>query len=274
VGSAGFLYRTEGRLGTSSVSVGSVFTIGEAGSLNEILRRALFRARLAEEDVAAQLGVDPKTVRRWLEGRLPYPRHRWALSALLGADEGDLWPELHAARAARSRPAEIKAVYPHRWAVPHEVWRDLFASAHREVDLLAYSALFIAEDAELLDILASKARAGVKVKITLGDPSSPHVAERGTEEGIGDAMPAKVKNALMLFRPLLGVGNVEIRLHQATLYNSFYRADDDLLVNQHVYGIPAVNAPVLHLRRVGDRRMFDSYVESLEHLQSSAVVLT
>ena len=44
-----------------------------------------------DEDVAARLQVDPKTVRRWLEGRVPYPRHRWLLAATLGLDEADLW---------------------------------------------------------------------------------------------------------------------------------------------------------------------------------------
>src|SRR5215471_18192246 len=107
-----------------------------------MLRRALFRARLGEEDVAAQLGVDPKTVRRWLEGRLPYPRHRLAVSHLLGADEADLWPEILADRGTQSQPEEIKVVYPHRWAVPREVWRQLFESAEHEIDILAYSGLF------------------------------------------------------------------------------------------------------------------------------------
>jgi hypothetical protein len=46
--------------------------------------------------------VDPKTVRRWLEGRVPYLRHRWALAGLLDADEADLWPELRARAAWRS----------------------------------------------------------------------------------------------------------------------------------------------------------------------------
>ena len=41
--------------------------------MNESLRRALIHARLREADVAARLNVDPKTVRRWLDGRVPYP---------------------------------------------------------------------------------------------------------------------------------------------------------------------------------------------------------
>ena len=61
--------------------------------MNEPLRRALLRARLREDDIAARLGVDPKTVRRWLNGRVPYPHNRAAIAELVSADEADLWPE-------------------------------------------------------------------------------------------------------------------------------------------------------------------------------------
>jgi hypothetical protein len=60
--------------------------------VNEPLRRALLHARIREDDIAAHLGVDPKTVRRWLGGRIPYPHNRAAVADLLGADEADLWP--------------------------------------------------------------------------------------------------------------------------------------------------------------------------------------
>ena len=171
--------------------------------MNEPLRRALLRARLREDDIAARLGVDPKTVRRWLTGRVPYPHNRAAIAELVGADEADLWPDAGGLLAARTRPEELGTVYPHRWAVPREVWVRLFGSAEREIAILAYSALFLAEDAGILRILAEKGRAGVSVRIALGDPDGPNVAERGEEEGIGDAMPAKIRNALMLYRPLV-----------------------------------------------------------------------
>ena len=48
--------------------------------MNESLRQALLRARLREDDIAARLGVDPKTVRRWLNGRVPYPYNRAAIA--------------------------------------------------------------------------------------------------------------------------------------------------------------------------------------------------
>src|ERR1039457_6642813 len=141
--------------------------------LNETLRRALLRERLSEEDVAARLEVDPKTVRRWLEGRVPYLRHRWALAGMLRVDEADLWPQL---RTAGSRPEEIQRIYAHRDEVPRDVWLRLLASAKNEIDVLDWSGLFLAEDASILAALANRARDGVNVRICLRDPDAPDVA--------------------------------------------------------------------------------------------------
>ena len=241
--------------------------------MNEPLRRALLRARLREDDIAARLGVDPKTVRRWLNGRVPYPHNRVAIAELVGADEADLWPDAGGLLAARTRPGELGTVYPHRWAVPREVWVRLFESAERDIAILAYSALFLAEDAGILRILAEKGRAGVIVRIALGDPDGPNIAERGEEEGIGDAMAAKIRNALMLYRPVGAVQNIEIRLHRTVLYNSIYRADGQFLVNQHAYGIPAAQAPVFSLCDAGGGEMAALYLDSFERVWASSAPL-
>jgi len=242
--------------------------------VNEPLRRALLRARLREGDIAARLGVDPKTVRRWLTGRVPYPHNRAAIAELVGADEADLWPDVGGPLAARSRPEELGTVYPHRWAVPREVWVQLFESAENEIAILAYSALFLAEDTGILRILADRGRMGVTVRMALGDPDGPNIAERGEEEGIGDAIPAKIRNALTLYRPLTTVQNIEIRLHRTVLYNSIYRADDQMLVNQHTYGIPAAHAPVFCLHTAQNGDMTATYLDSFEHVWVSAVRLS
>jgi transcriptional regulator with XRE-family HTH domain len=241
--------------------------------VNEPLRRALLHARLREDDIAARLGVDPKTVRRWLGGRIPYPHNRAAVADLLGADEADLWPDAGGVLATRARPDELGAVYPHRWAVPREAWTRFFASAEQEIGILAYSALFLAEDIGILRILADKARAGVTVRIALGDPDGPHIADRGEEEGIGDAVAAKIRNSLALYRPLVKTGNVQIRLHKTVLYNSIYRADDQMLINQHTYGIPAAHAPVFCMRRAHDGDMAVIYLDSFERVWASGVPL-
>ena len=139
--------------------------------------------------------------------------------------------------------------------------------------ILAYSALFLAEDAGILRILAEKGRAGVAVRIALGDPDGPQAAVRGDEEGIGDAMAAKIRNALTLYRPLRAVENIEIRLHRTVLYNSIYRADDQLLVNQHTYGIPAAQAPVFCLSNTASGEMTTLYLDSLERVWASSAPL-
>jgi transcriptional regulator with XRE-family HTH domain len=238
--------------------------------LNEPLRQALLRARLREDDVAAHLGVDPKTVRRWLNGRVPYANNRVALADLVGADEVDLWPDAGGPLTTRARPEELGAIYPHRWVISREEWTRFFASAEHDVAVLAYSALFLAEDAGLLRILADKADHGVTVRIALGDPDSPSVARHGEEEGTGDAMPAKIRNALTLYRPLLASENVEIRLHQTVLYNSIYRADGQIFVNQHTYGIPAAHAPVFCFRASDGGDMLTAYLDSFERVWTSA----
>lgn len=236
--------------------------------MNDALRRALADARLRETDVATALGVDPKTVQRWLAGRVPHPRHRWAVADLLHLDERELWPTLDGTGGHMCR--EIKASYPHRSAVPHEAWRQLFASAEREIGILAYAALFFAEDVELTRLLADKARAGVLVRLLLADPDSPQVAERGVEERIGGSVAARIRNAVALFRPVLQAEGVEVRLHETVLYNSIFRADDEMLINPQVHGIAAAYAPVLHLRQIEPGGMFTTYTDSFERVWANA----
>jgi hypothetical protein len=233
----------------------------------------MLQAGLREDDLAARLGVDPKTVRRWLNGRVPYPHNRAAIADLLSTEEADLWPGASGTLTARVRPGELGTVYPHRWAVPREVWIRFFSSAEREIGILADSALFLAEDKGILRLLSEKGRAGVTIRIALGDPVSPPAAGRGEEEGIGDAAPAKIRSALTLYRPMAELKNVEIRLHRTLLYNSIYRADDQLLVYQHAYGIPAAHAPVFCLRGTGGGEMTALYRDSFERVWASAAAL-
>ncbi|MBB6345516.1 transcriptional regulator with XRE-family HTH domain [Nonomuraea muscovyensis] len=233
--------------------------------MNNNLRYAMAAARLTATDVAAALTVDPKTVARWLNGRIPYPRHRWALADLLRANEADLWPETAQRHAAFT--AGVEAIYPHRWAVPPRVWAGLFQSATAEIDILAYSALFLAEDRGILNLLTTRAEAGVRIRILLGHPDSPEVANRGADEGIGPAvMAACIKNALTLYRPLINVQGIEIRLHRTVLYNSIYRADNELLVNTHAYATAAADAPVMHLRLTDAPGPADAYTASFDRV--------
>lgn len=239
--------------------------------MNATLRQALADKRLSDVDVATALDVDPKTVQRWISGRVPQRRHRWGLADLVSRHENDLWPRL--TTYTGSLNGDIRAVYPYRSAVPRDVWRDLFRSASEGIDILVYSGLFLAEDVELIRVLGERARSGVAVRILLGDPDSPTVRQRGIEEGIGDAIAAKIRNAIVLYRPLLGVEHIDIRLHDTALYNSIYRADDEMLVNTHVYGMAAAHAPILHLCNAHDNSMAGTYLASFDRVWRDAPTL-
>jgi transcriptional regulator with XRE-family HTH domain len=241
---------------------------------NERLRATLLERGLTPMALGDELGVDHKTVERWISGRLPYRRHRYAVASRLGVDEAYLWPgALSREQVAAASDSEVLAIYPHRSDVPHDAWAQLFKTAEHDIGVLVYAGLFLAEDSAAKKVLADKARAGVRVRILLGDPDSPQVAERGTSEGVDDAMAAKIRNALVLYRALRGTDGVEFRFHQTILYNSIYRSDDRLLVITHVYGVTAALAPVWHLRQLAGGEIAATYLDSFERVWDTAAPL-
>jgi hypothetical protein len=236
---------------------------------NDRLRDALLSKGLTPEGVAERLGVDPKTVERWITtGRTPYPRYRHAISVMVGEGEVYLWPgALPADRWTEIAASEIVQVYPHRAAMPGDLWLRMLKGADTCIDVLVYAGLFLPEqNARLLALLRERAAAGTKVRILLGDPESGAVNLRGAEEGIGDAMAGKVRNVLVLYRPIADIPGIEVRLHATTLYNSVFRFDEEMFVNSHVYGVPAASAPVLHLRRLSAGDLFDTYADSFDRV--------
>lgn len=222
--------------------------------------------------LAEASGVDPKSVERWVNlGRTP--RRATALKAAetLGEDVHALWPALRQARAARAVSPELVALYDQRADLPVSVFVDLLAEARERIDVLVYAAVFLHEAyPRLNDLLKERAEDGCVVRIALGDADSPNVQQRGTEERFGHGIESRCRLALMHYRPLVGVPNIELRTHGTTLYNSIYRADDQALVNAHVWGVNAYGAPVWHLRRSGAGGMFDTYAESFDAVWQTA----
>jgi lambda repressor-like predicted transcriptional regulator len=236
---------------------------------NERLRALLLERGETPDKLADAVHVDAKTVERWItKGRVPYRKHRYDVAAFLGVDESYIWPDaLDRDEVAAVSQSEVVTVWPHRWAMPRDTWGHFFSQAKREIGILLYAGIFMAEDMGVQRLLAERARAGARVRILLGDPESPNVAGRGVDEGIGGpVLAAKVRSSLVMFGPLLAEPGVEIRLHGTILYNSIYRADDQLLVNTHVYGVMANNAPVFHLRKIPGGEMANTYLQSFERV--------
>ncbi|MEU4193618.1 helix-turn-helix transcriptional regulator [Kribbella sp. NPDC026611] len=239
---------------------------------NERLRAALAEHNLTYLALADELGVNVKTVERWVaHDYIPFPRNRHRLATRLGRDESYLFPTaVTGERAAAVSESEIVRVYPQLSDVSADAWRTFFESGGNDIGILVYAGLFVAESTQLQRIIRKKANAGSRVRILLGDPDDSHVAERGREQGIGEALAAKVRNSMVLFSNLAGVPGIEFRTHRTILYNSIFRADDALLVNTHIYGLPATQAPVWHLRKIPAGQLASHYLESFERVWESA----
>jgi hypothetical protein len=180
-----------------------------------------------------------------------------------------LWPDAQSDAARNSAAtSEIIRVYPHRSAIERESWFRLFDAAEEGIDLLAYAALFLPEQYPgVMDTIERKAAAGATIRVLLGKPDGAAVAQRSTEEGIGpDAIGAKIRNTLAFYRPLAAGRLVDVRTHDTTLYTSIYRADDEMFVNHHVYGLPAAQAPVMHLRRLPAGDLFTTFSKAFDRI--------
>ncbi|WP_431976995.1 helix-turn-helix domain-containing protein [Micromonospora haikouensis] len=94
--------------------------------MNDALRLALRDSGHSIESLAARLGVDRKTVARWLnEDRIPHARHRLAAAEALGQPIRDIWPD-----TSRRR-------YPMAWFRP---WQELEREA---VSLRSYESMVV-----------------------------------------------------------------------------------------------------------------------------------
>ncbi|MDQ1292395.1 MAG: hypothetical protein QG608_273 [Actinomycetota bacterium] len=217
------------------------------------------------ERLAAAAGVDPKTVDRWINrGRVPHRNTALRAAAALGTDPQKLWPALGRPVTRTGHP-EVLAVHARRVDAPIALWWELFCGARRELDLLCHAGLFLHEQhPDLLDLLRCRAAEGCRVRIALSDP------ERNGETGALDAdhepsdLAARCRLSLRRFGPLLSIPGAELRVHHTTLFSGIYRADDEMLVNVHLWGVPGAGSPLWQLRRLEGARLFDTYRDSFE----------
>lgn len=240
---------------------------------NEVLRDAIHRSGFTVDSLGQKLGVDPKTVSRWVRiGRKPYARTMHAVSKLLDVPVNQLWPDaLTTEQQAAVTDSEIIASYPRRSQVPPDTWNRLFDQAENHIDILAYVALFLPEqNPTLIPRIKEKANSGTKIRVLLGDPDCDALAVRGAEEGIGDAIAAKLRNVMSFYRQLSVIENVYVGFHKTTLYNSIYRYDDDMLISMHALGLPGAHAPMMHIRRLAGGQWFYLYAGIFDRVLSES----
>lgn len=211
---------------------------------NQRLADLVERSGRRIEDLAIEVGVDPKTLERWITlGRLPHRANGEKLADVLGVPPAFIWPTM--GWSARGT-AELVGLYDRRTALSPATVAGLISSAEQRIEVLAYAATWLWDSVPgVCKALSERAAQGVRVRLCLGDPSSPAVRLRGQEEGIGDGMAGRCRIAITHATTVSGA---ELRLTDVCLYGSIYRFDNDVLWNAHLYGEPASAAPVLWLR--------------------------
>jgi transcriptional regulator with XRE-family HTH domain len=239
---------------------------------NERLRTALARNRWSVSGFADALKVDHKTVERWItKDRTPHRKTAIAAAGLLKEDPAYLWPDFGRRVVSDKTHGEVITVYTERSAVPNSLWLSLLQAATDSVDILVYAGLHLPEaNPSWPQEIKKKCDGSVKVRIAFGDPGSPQVRSRGDEEGVGDGLAARINYALAWHRSIFECPNLSIAFHSTVLYNSILRFDDQMLVNPHIYSMPAFRAPVIHLRRIQDGPLFETYAECFERIWANS----
>lgn len=234
---------------------------------NERLRTALIRSGHTAASLAERAGIDPKTVERWLNtGRRPHRRNAHAVADVLGMEVRHLWPSLVTRSNHADKPGgDLVAVHRRRSDIPIETWRTMFVGAEESIDIMVYAALFLHEQiSDWNDLLRARAERGVHIRVLIGDPACDAVHVRGEEECFGHGIESRCRLARLHYQPLSRTAGITVAQHSTTLYNSVYRADDQMYVNTHLYGVNAYGNPLLHLRRESGGGLFDAYAASVD----------
>jgi transcriptional regulator with XRE-family HTH domain len=233
---------------------------------NERLREAIRASGLAITELGGAVGVDGKTAQRWVyEGRTPHRRTADRVSRRLGVPVDWLWPAISGPSGNSSYPRDFVRLYTHRAEAPRQLWHELMRETKDCVDILCVAGLFLVEDNPSIDaLLARKAEDGVQLRIALAHPKSPALRRRGTEQQLLKALTARARAAQSYFEPLSRMPGVDLRPHAATVYSSIFRFDDQMLVNQHLYGTQGYLSPLLHVRRESEGGLFDGFAASFE----------
>jgi transcriptional regulator with XRE-family HTH domain len=162
------------------------------------LQAALKRAGLQPDELAEIVQVDPKTARRWLRGRTPYPRHRVKIARALDTTEHALWPEIPQPAKTPTPTGEIIAAYPSAQHPHAPDWQTMLNAAEEQIDLLGETLLHVLQRPRAREQLAASATRGCRIRIAIAAPRSIELAsydrlpERDPEQPDADLEPIQL----------------------------------------------------------------------------------
>ena len=230
-------------------------TFGKGRALgNEHLRTAITRSGLTLEEFADIVGVDVKTVQRWLGRPRSVRGNRARVAGALDTTEHALWPDAvpvptttEAQRAddtrdrrrnrgiwARHRPRR-PGPSDRSFAQPSSGSRSPSPTSHPSQPSSSYSARAPPTDAQ--------------ARILIEDPDEQ-------------------------IEPLLGIDAIEIRASPSRENHVIYRADDEMLLVLTRIGSASASPPIIHLRRQADGGLFDRLADDFDDRWLEATPLT
>ncbi len=220
---------------------------------NEHLRAALTRAGLTLEEFADTVKVDVKTVRRWLAGRTPYPRHRTRVASALDTTEHALWPDAVPAPATSGalkptghEPNDVIGGYAYSSdpAAPNAV--GLLGAAVERIEIIIPN---LVSQPGVAALLRARAADGCRICIIIEDLDGQVEA-------------------------LLGIDAIEVRASPASAAHVLYRADDEILLALRHISFADQSLPLIHLRQATYGGLFDRLVHDFDDRWDKATPIT
>jgi transcriptional regulator with XRE-family HTH domain len=219
---------------------------------NEQLRAAITGAGLSLDEFADIVQVDVKTVRRWLAGRTPYPRHRTRVAGALDTTEHALWPDAVPAPATSDapeptthEPSDLVAGYAFSSDPVAPKPAALLGAAAERIEILIPN---LASQTELVTLLRARAADGCRINIIIEEPD------------------ARIE-------PLLDIDAIEVRASPAGASHNLHRADDQILLALRHISYPEQSPPLIHLRQTTRGGLFDRLAHDFDDRWDKATPL-
>jgi transcriptional regulator with XRE-family HTH domain len=241
---------------------------------NDRLRAALQNAGIDPEQLADAVGVDYKTVQRWISGRQPRGRHRAAVAAALAVSERELWPEAAIEPKDGGGRMELVGAFARTDDVLAPDWKTAITEAGERIDLLDYTLIHILGAPGMPDVLSAKAKAGCQIRLLISYATRARLAEDiPLDQPYEDDPPAaaiEIARSRAIINRLLEHENVEARKFAAMRFNTIVRADQRMLVTLHLWGTSGQQAPLIHLKQLDHPGLFEQFEQHYEQIWENA----
>ncbi|GGZ27064.1 transcriptional regulator [Streptomyces inusitatus] len=242
--------------------------------MNRALERAKRDAELSSRKLATRTGVTRETVERWIanEGRKPHTRTAVRVAEELGVTVEMLWPTSIRQAVKAGPDREIVAAYPFRSSCPNSVWTTLIDRAQHDLLFAGYTNYFLwTEQPQLSETLRRKALSGCRIRFLVGNPESSITRMREEVEDSSFPVSTRIRITLGNLQKLAGIPQIEARycadsdaVNHVSL--SVFRMDSEALVTPHLASVVGHDSPMLHLKRMDEKGLYDQFVSSAEEL--------